>query len=215
MNEKTIRILEFNKIIDKLVSLTASNLGVDLAKQLMPDADFEKIKMDLKETSDGVNFISRRGSPPLGGINDIRDSIKRADIGSMLNPGELIRVAGVLRSVRNLKTYSSGENIRTSEDNVVGELINCLEANKRVEDKINLCIVGEEEISDNASPALGNIRRQIRHAQNSIKDKLNDLVRSSKYQKYMQESIVTLRGDRYVVPVKQEYRSEIPGLIHD
>lgn len=215
MNEKTIRILEYNKIIDKLVSLTASNLGAELAKQLLPDKDFEKVEMDLKETSDGVNFISRRGSPPLGGINDIRDSIRRAEIGSMLNPGELIRVAGVLRAVRNLKTYSSGENIRTSEDNVVGELINCLEANKRVEDKINLCIVSEEEISDNASPALANIRRQIRHAQNSIKDKLNDLVRSSKYQKYMQESIVTLRGDRYVVPVKQEYRSEIPGLIHD
>ncbi len=215
MNEKTIRILEYNKIIDRLVSLTASNLGSELAKQLMPDNDFEKIKINLKETSDGVNFISRRGSPPLGGIHDIRDSIRRADIGSMLNLRELIRVAGVLRAVRNLKNYSSGENIRTDDDNVVGELISCLEAAKRVEDKINLCILSEEEISDSASPALGNIRRQIRHAQNSIKDKLNDLVRSSKYQKYMQESIVTMRGDRYVVPVKQEYRGEIPGLIHD
>lgn len=215
MNEKTIRILEYNKIIDRLVSFSASSLGSELAKQLMPDNDFEKVKINLKETSDGVNFISRRGSPPLGGIHDIRDSIRRADIGSMLNPGELIRVAGVLRAVRNLKNYSSGDNIRTDDDNVVGELISCLEAAKRVEDKINLCILSEEEISDNASPALGNIRRQIRHAQNSIKDKLNDLVRSSKYQKYMQESIVTLRGDRYVVPVKQEYRGEIPGLIHD
>lgn len=215
MNEKTIRILEYNKIIERLVSLTASKLGSDLARQLMPDNDFEKIKISLKETSDGVNFISRRGSPPLGGIHDIRDSIRRADIGSMLNPGELIRVAEVLRAVRNLKNYSSGENIKTEEDNIVGELINCLEAAKRVEDKINLCIVSEEEISDNASPALSNIRRQIRHAQNSIKDKLNDLIRSSKYQKYMQESIVTMRGDRYVIPVKQEYRAEIPGLIHD
>ncbi len=215
MNEKTIRILEYNKIIDRLVSLTASSLGSELAKQLMPDNDFEKVKINLKETSDGVNFISRRGSPPLGGIHDIRDSIRRADIGSMLNPGELMRVAGVLRAVRNLKNYSSGDNIKTDDDNVVRELISCLEAAKRVEDKINLCILSEEEISDNASPALGNIRRQIRHAQNSIKDKLNDLVRSSKYQKYMQESIVTLRGDRYVVPVKQEYRGEIPGLIHD
>ena len=215
MNEKTIRILEYSKIIDRLVSLTASSLGSELAKQLMPDNDFEKVKINLKETSDGVNFISRRGSPPLGGIHDIRDSIRRADIGSMLNPGELIRVAGVLRAVRNLKNYSSGDNIRTDDDNVVGELISCLEAAKRVEDKINLCILSEEEISDNASSALGNIRRQIRHAQNSIKDKLNDLVRSSKYQKYMQESIVTMRGDRYVVPVKQEYRGEIPGLIHD
>lgn len=215
MNEKTIRILEFGKIVDRLVSLTVSSLGAELAQQLLPSSDFEKVKMDLKETSDGVNFISRRGSPPLGGINDIRDSIKRADIGSMLNPGELIRISGVLRAVRNMKNYASGDNIKTDEDNIIGGLINSLEANKRVEDKINLCIVSEEEISDNASSALGNIRKQIRHAQNSIKDKLNDLVRSSKYQKYMQESIVTLRGDRYVIPVKQEYRSEIPGLIHD
>ncbi|OPZ94402.1 MAG: Endonuclease MutS2 [Firmicutes bacterium ADurb.Bin419] len=215
MNEKTIRILEFGKIIDRLQTLTVSSLGAELAQQLLPSSDFEKVKMDLKETSDGVNFISRRGSPPLGGINDIRDSIRRADIGSMLNPGELIRISGVLRAVRNLKNYASGDNIKTDEDNIIAGLINTLEAHKRVEDKINLCIVSEEEISDSASPALGNIRKQIRHAQNSIKDKLNDLVRSSKYQKYMQESIVTLRGDRYVIPVKQEYRSEIPGLIHD
>ena len=181
----------------------------------MPDNDLEKVKISLKETSDGVNFISRRGSPPLGGIYDIRDSIRRAEVGSMLNPGELIKVAEVLRAVRNLKNYSSSDNIKVEEDNIVSELINCLETAKSVEDKINLCIVSEEEISDNASPTLGNIRRQIRHAQNSIKDKLNDLIRSSKYQKYMQESIVTMRGDRYVIPVKQEYRGEIPGLIHD
>ena len=215
MNEKTIRILEYNKIIDRLVSLTASSLGSELARQLMPDNDIEKVKINLKETSDGVSFISRRGSPPLGGIHDIKDSIKRAEIGSMLNPGELVRVADVLRAVRNLKNYSSGDNIKEEEDNIVGELIRCLEAAKRVEEKINLCIVSEEEISDNASPALGNIRRQIRHAQNSIKDKLNELIRSPKYQKYMQDPIVTVRGDRYVIPVKQEYRAEIPGLIHD
>lgn len=215
MNEKTIRILEYDKIIDKLVSLTASTLGADLARQLVPDNDIEKVKMNLKETSDGVNFISRRGSPPLGGIHDIRDSVRRAEIGSMLNPGELMRIANVLRAVRNLKNYSNSANVKEGEDNIVGELIECLEAAKRIEDKINLCIVSEEEISDNASPALGSIRRQIRHAQNSIKDKLNELIRSPKYQKYMQEPIVTMRGERYVIPVKQEYRTEVPGLIHD
>lgn len=214
MNEKTLRILEFNKIIEKLVSHTASNLGSQLAEQLMPENDIEKVKISLKETSDGVNFISRRGSPPLGGIHDIRDSVRRADLGSMLNPAELIKIADVLRAVRNLKNYSSSDNIK-EEDNIVGELINCLETSKKVEDKINQCIVSEEEISDNASPLLGNIRRQIRHAQNSIKNKLNDLIRSPKYQKYIQESIVTMRGERYVIPVKQEYRAEIPGLIHD
>jgi DNA mismatch repair protein MutS2 len=215
MNEKTLRILEFDKIIKKLVSLTSSSMGAEVAEKLMPETEFGKVENLLKETSDGVTFIARRGSPPMGGINDIRGSLKRVEIGSVLNPGELLRVAGVLRAVRNLKSYASDDRIQTNEDNVVNELIRSLEPGRRVEDKINMAIVSEEEISDTASPELSNIRRYIKNAQESIKDKLNEIIRSSKYQKYVQESIVTMRGDRYVVPVKQEYRSEIPGLIHD
>lgn len=215
MNEKTLRILEFDKIIVKLLSLTSSPLGSELAGKLLPEADFGKVQRSLKETSDGVTFIARRGSPPMGGIHDIRDSLRRVDIGAVLSPGELLKISGVLRAVRNLKNYSNDGRIKTDDDNVANELIRCLESNKRIEDRINISIVSEEEISDMASPALSNIRRQIRHAQNSIKDRLNDILRSSKYQKYMQESIVTMRGDRYVIPVKQEYRAEIPGLIHD
>ncbi|TYQ13002.1 UNVERIFIED_CONTAM: DNA mismatch repair protein MutS2 [Acetivibrio alkalicellulosi] len=215
MNEKTFKILEFDKIIKKLVSLTSSCLGAELAENLLPYNDERKVFEQLKETSDGVSFIARRGSPPLGGIYDIKDSIKRAQIGSVLNPGELLKISAVLRTVRNLKNYASNDKIDTENDNVVNELIRLLEANKRLEDRINMSIVSEEEIADSASPALNTIRRQIRNAQESIKNKLNDIIRSSKYQKYMQESLVTMRGDRYVVPVKQEYRSEFPGLIHD
>ncbi|MFZ5986325.1 MAG: endonuclease MutS2 [Bacillota bacterium] len=215
MNEKTLRVLEFDKIIKRLVSLTSSVLGVELAEKLLPETDFDKVQSLLKETSDGVTFIARRGSPPMGGIHDIRDSLRRVDIGAVLSPGELLKIASVLRASRNLKNYASDDRIKTDDNNIVSELIRLLEPNKRVEDKINMSIVSEEEISDAASPALANIRRQIRHAQDSIKDRLNDILRSSKYQKYMQESIVTIRGDRYVIPVKQEHRSEIPGLIHD
>lgn len=215
MNEKTLRVLEFDKIIKRLVSLTSSVLGVELAEKLLPETDFNKVQSLLKETSDGVTFIARRGSPPMGGIHDIRDSLRRVDIGAVLSPGELLKIASVLRASRNLKNYASDDRIKTDDNNIVSELIRLLEPNKRVEDKINMSIVSEEEISDAASPALANIRRQIRHAQDSIKDRLNDILRSSKYQKYMQESIVTIRGDRYVIPVKQEHRSEIPGLIHD
>lgn len=213
MNERTIRILEFDKILKKLAALTVSSLGREIAESLMPESDYEKVESLLKETSDGVSYIMRRGSPPLGGIHDIRASLRRVELGGVLTPGELLNIAGVLGTCRNLKNYAS--EAVDEGGNLVGELIKSLESNKRIEDKIKFSIVSEEEIADNASPALSSIRRQIKIAQDSIRDKLNDLIRSSKYQKFMQEAIVTMRGDRYVIPVKQEYRNEIPGLVHD
>jgi len=150
----------------------------------------------------------------MGGIHDIRGSLKRLDMGAVLSPGELLRIADVLRACRNLKNYMSADRIEDG-DSVIAELISCLETNKRIEEKISLSILSEDEIADGASSTLANIRRQIKVLQASIKDKLNDMTRSSKYQKFMQEAIVTMRGDRYVIPVKQEYRSEVPGLVHD
>jgi DNA mismatch repair protein MutS2 len=214
MNEKTLRILEYDKIIRKLMGLTVSELGRELAESLVPEKDFRHVQNALKETTDGASYIARRGSPPMGGVHDIRTSLKRVEIGGVLGPGELMRIGDTLRACRNLKNYASESAIK-EEANLVGELIASLGTNKRVEDRISLCIVSEEEIADNASPALANIRRQIKDQQNSIKEKLNDLLRSSKYQKFMQESIVTIRGDRYVVPVKQEHRNDVPGLVHD
>lgn len=214
MNEKTLRVLEFDKIIEKLLSRAATSLGKDKVRELKPETQSEKIKDMLKETDDGVTYILRKGSPPLGAIHDIRDSLKRVELGASLGPGELLKVADVLRACRNLKGYA-GDIIDKDDNNCVSSLISALEINKRIEDKINIAIISEEEISDAASTTLANIRRQIREKQNSIRDKLNDIVRNSRYQKFMQESIVTMRGDRYVIPVKQEYRNEIQGLVHD
>jgi len=214
MNDKTLRILEYDKIINKLVNLAASELGKEMAAKAVPQRDFDKIKRLLKETSDGVGYIVRKGSPPLSGLHDIRGALKRAGIGGVLNPGELLKVADVLYACRNLKNYASEDN--TSEgENVVREFISCLNTNKRLEDNIKNAIISEEEISDDATPELFSIRRKIREQQNAIKDKLNEIVKSSKYQKYMQEALVTMRGDRYVIPVKQEFRNEVPGLVHD
>ena len=120
----------------------------------------------------------------MGGIHDIRPVLKRVDMGSVLGPGELLAVADTLRTARSLKNYSSSA-ATSDEENIAGSLINSLETAKRIEDKINLAIVSEEEISDGASTALSNIRRQIKDQQASIKDKLNDMIRSSKYQKFM------------------------------
>ncbi|MCX7746298.1 MAG: endonuclease MutS2 [Clostridia bacterium] len=214
MNERTLRILEFDKIVNTLVSLSTSELGKEIAKELKPQTSFSKVNAMLKETDDAVTFIVRRGSPPMGGIHDVRGSLKRVDMGGVLNPGELLRISDVLRACRNLKSYASDE-VKPENDSIVHELIQCLETNKRVEDKIKLAILSEDEISDSASTTLGNIRRQMKELQNSIKERLNGIIRSSKYQKFMQEALVTMRGDRYVIPVKQEYRSEFPGLVHD
>jgi DNA mismatch repair protein MutS2 len=214
MNEKTLRVLEFDKIIDKLLSRAASTLGKDMVRELTPSTEPSKIRDMLKETDDGVTYILRKGSPPLGAIHDIRASLKRAELGATLGPGELLKVADGLRACRNLKGYA-GDNIVKDEGNCVSSLISALEINKRIEDKISIAIISEEEISDAASTTLANIRRQIREKQSSIREKLNDIVRNSRYQKFMQEAIVTMRGDRYVIPVKQEFRNEIQGLVHD
>jgi DNA mismatch repair protein MutS2 len=216
MDERTLRILEFDKIVNKLKSLCASELGKELAEEVVPERQFSVVERRLKETTDAVDFILRRGNPPLGGLHDIRSSLKRVEIGSVLNPGELLRVSDTLRTARNLKSYSSTVSSEANESsNYIGELIAGLTSNKRIEDKIDMAIASEEEIADSASNTLASIRRQIKEQQNSIKEKLNSMIHSSKYQKLMQESIVTIRGDRYVVPVKAECRNEVPGLVHD
>ena len=215
MNQRTFKVLEFDKIINMLLGFTSSSLGRELASGLLPQTDFNKVLQSLDETCDGVSFIVKRGGPPMGGVTDIRESIKRSDKGAVLNPGELLRIAGVLRAVRNLKNYSDNTGIKADNKNIVAELIACLRGNKGLEDKIFRAIISEEEISDSASTLLANIRRQVRNSQDTIKEKLNDVLKSPKYKKYIQEPIVTMRGDRYVVPIKQEYRAEIPGLIHD
>jgi DNA mismatch repair protein MutS2 len=216
MDDRTIRILEFDKILKKLSGQCASELGRELADELRPERELGRISRMLKETTDATDYVLRRGNPPLGGLHDIRSSLRRVEMGSILNPAELLHVADTLRAARNLKNYSSIATQKDSEEtNYVGGLISSIESNKRLEDKIGLAIVSEEEISDSASSALSNIRRQIKDQQNSIKEKLNSMIRSSKYQKLMQESIVTMRGDRYVVPVKAEYRNDVPGLVHD
>lgn len=216
MDDKAIRILEFDKIISRLSELCTSELGRELVNKLAPHCEMAVVSEMLKETTDATDFILRRGNPPLGGIHDIRGSLKRVEIGSVLNPGELLHIANTLRAARTLKNYSaSADPKETEESNRISGLIASVTPNKRIEDKINIAIVSEEEISDGASNTLASIRRQIREQQSIIKDKLNSITRSEKYKKMMQDSIVTLRGDRYVVPVKAEYRNDVPGLVHD
>jgi len=214
MEERNLRVLEYNKIIEKLITLSVTKLGKDLSRNLLPDTDIIKVIERQRETTDALEFIFKKGIPPLGGINDISSNIKKAEIGAILSPGELLQIGGVLRASSNLLRHLKDDKMADSENSLYA-LISTLQTNKSLENDIEVAIESEEELSDNASPALFNIRRQIRNSQGSIKEKLNNIIKSSKYQKFMQDALITIRGDRYVVPVKQEYRTEIPGLIHD
>lgn len=214
MNNRSLRVLEFNKIIEQLMSYTASEPGRALAGALKPYTDLHKIREAMTETDDAAAFIARRGSPPMSDIADIRPSLKRIELGGSLGFGELLRVCDVLKLCRRLKDYAS----TVEEDGVyttISSMVSALYSNKRLEERIAGCILSEEEMADDASPELFSIRKQIRDKQNSIKDKLNELIHSTSKAKYMQDAVVTIRGDRYVVPVKTEHRQQIPGLVHD
>ncbi|MGE5473817.1 MAG: endonuclease MutS2 [Ignavibacteriales bacterium] len=220
MQGKMLKILEFDKILSKLADECASTLGVELAKGLVPSYDFSEVSDYLEETSQAVEFIMHKGIPPFQGVRDIRHSVDKAKKSAQLTPGEILAIGITLNASRNLKTYfdketSNGRNNNGNHCSILLPLFKGLYQNNRIEEKISSCIISEDEISDNASPALSSIRRQIIQLEQDIKDKLNKMIHSSNYQKYLQESFVTIRGGRYVLPVKQEYRNEISGLVHD
>ena len=215
MNEKVLRVLEYDKIVEKLIERASSALGKGLAGDLRPYTDIDQVNNSQKETTDAVNCILRKGTPPLGGIHDIRNIIKRAEAGGMLNPGDLMKVGDVLRASRNLKGYLSRDKMEIDDTNTILLLCSSLGVNKTLEERLEQAIESEDSLSDYASPQLASIRRNIRRTQDSIKDRLSSIIRSEQNKKYMQDAVVTLRGDRYVVPVKQEHRNQIPGLVHD
>ena len=216
MNEKTLRVLEFNKIKELLIDKCESRIGKEYAKKISPITNIKEIDLMQQETEEALSLLIKRGKPPLYGIHSISYEIKRVEIGGVLNPASLIKVSDSLRVSRGLKNYIK----ETKADKmptylIIGELIDNLRVYKNIEDEINNAIINENEISDNASSTLRNIRRQISSKNDAIRDKLNSIVNSQTNRKYLQDGIVTVREGRYVIPVKQENRSSVPGLIHD
>lgn len=207
-----IKTLEFDKIINKLTDCSATALGRELCVKLEPSFGLNTITKLLNQTNEAVSLILRYGTPAFSSVHDIRNTIKRAKINSMLNMEELLNVADTLRGSRLLKKY-----FEQSEENfpILSEYFNALYTNLNLENEIYRCIDSSEHISDHASSELAKIRTQIKNQEIIIKEKLNSIVRGNTYSKYLQENIVTFRNGRYVIPVKQEYRSNVPGLIHD
>ena len=215
MNNKALKVLEYDKIMKMLKERTVSSLGRSFVETLKPLSDFNEVEAMLKETTDAGAYLWRKGGVPFGGIHDIRASLKRVEIGSTLSISELLKIGDVLRCGRMIRQFLTNDVPSEWEGNMALELGLQLSAFKQVEDAISNAILSEEEISDHASPELFSIRKSIRQKQDGIKDKLSAIIRSTEYKKIMQDTVVTLRGDRYVIPVKQEFRNQVPGLIHD
>lgn len=213
MHKRSLRVLEFYKIIDLLKKEISSELGKNIADKLLPSNDENDVRHSLKETSEALSLIIRKGSFPLGPIFDIDEYLKIAKIGSSLLPKALMEISDTLRTCRRIKSFIEG-----NEESMYPVLFSysaSITSLKKLEDSINNAIIGENIISDNASIKLKGIRRAIENKNKAIRNKLESIVKSSSNQKYLQDAIVTIRDDRFVVPVKSEYKSMLKGIVHD
>lgn len=215
MNERVQRLLEFDKIKLQLQELAGSEMGKALAEQVAPAKEPERIAHWQRETSEAAALLIQLGHVHMGPVHDIRAGLQLAAIGSYMMPGQLLQVADTLRTARTLKKTLSGSEGAEQKFPVLYGLSSGLTTLKELEETIERAIVSEDEISDNASPELRRIRRAIENAHASIRKKLDQLIHASENQKFLQDSLVTIRQDRFVVPVKAEHKSAIKGLVHD
>lgn len=210
--KKHYQTLELNKILTMLSEHCISDDAKSDALNITPISDLSEVNSLIKQTEDAYILMARFGSPAFDCIKNIDNPLARAKAGGLLNMGELLLIASILSTAsRTIDWHSKCSSIKTSID----FLLNNLYINKFLENKIKTSILSEDEISDNASESLFSIRRKIKAAENKIREKLDSLVRSQTYQRYLQESVVTIRGGRFVVPVKNEHRANVQGLVHD
>ena len=209
--EKSLYKLELDKVLEQLAECAGSEIGKEKCRALRPISDLEEVQILLDQTTAASDLCTRKGNPSFSGVSDVSAFLERAERGGCLQPVELLRIAGVLRCARNIKSYSD----EAEKATVLDPLFQSLTPNKYLEDRISGAILSEEEIADNASPALSDIRRHMRIQAGKIKDGLQKIISSPAYAKYLRDPIITIRGGRYVVPVKSEHKGDVPGLVHD
>ena len=210
--EKSYITLELPAVLEMLAAQAESELGKAAARELQPSANREEVRRRLTETSDAARLMTLRGSPSFSGARDIRPALERARLGGALNTRELLDIAGLARCARLCKAYLAEEkNEKTSIDS----LFHALRANKYLEERIYTAIPAEDEIADSASSDLADIRRKMRAASARAREALNKILSSPSYAKALQEPIITMRSDRYVLPVRADHKSAVPGLVHD
>jgi DNA mismatch repair protein MutS2 len=213
MNPKSLKTLEYNKIIEQLTALASSQPGKELCKDLLPFDNIEAIEKAQKETSDALTRIFQKGSISFSGVKDVRSSLKRLEIGSVLSIDELLKVCSLLEVTNRVKAYSRHENSDAAPDSL-DEIFQSLEPLTRISLEIRRCILSETEVSDEASSSLKQIRRGMKNINDKVHTQLNSIVNGSS-RTYLQDAVITMRNGRYCIPVKAEYRSLVPGMIHD
>ena len=209
--EKSMQTLELPRVLDMLADQAVTEEGKDKARRLRPDTDPVEVTALLAETTAAVEKMVLGGSPAFAGVRPVAGSLQRANMGGSLNTRELLDIAKVLAAARSAKEYGEGD---AEKKTPIDVLFHSLRPNRFLEDKITGSIVGDGELADSASPELASIRRHMRATESKVRDILQRIISSSQA-KYLQESIITQRSGRYVVPVKSEFKNEIPGLVHD
>ena len=211
MTDRVLRILEYDKVIEKLKEHASSEMGKERAGILRPSNSYSTVANLLIETKEADDELTRLGRSPVDSFPDVRSALKRSAVTLSLGMGELLFIAKALRSMRFAKASLTGEERSTGLYNMALTLYTARVA----EEEIFRCILSEDEMADNASPRLSSLRKSIRACNERMRDKLNSMIHSSAYKNCLQENIITIRNGRYVLPVKQEYRSSVPGLLHD
>ncbi len=209
--ERSMEKLELDRVLELLAERACCADAKARCRSLRPSGDLEDVRQALDETTAACTMSQVKGSPSFYDVKDVNAALERADRGGCLSTKELLQIAGVLRCARNAAAYCGDEDA----DSILKPRFSALTPNKYLEEKITGAILSEEEIADSASPELSDIRRHIRIQGAKIKDGLQKIISSPSFAKYLRDPIITIRQDRYVVPVKSEFKNEIPGLVHD
>ena len=208
MNKKALKTLEYNKIIEQLTACATSSQGKRLCQALLPQDDIVTIERMQEETQDALSRIYQKGSLSFAGVKDIRGSLKRLEIGGTLGTGELLAICSLLENTNRAKSYARKEDEEKAPDSLDG-MFEQLQPLTPLANEIRRCILSEEEIADDASPGLKQIRRSMKNTNDRIHTELNSFV-SGNSRSYLQDAVVTMRNGRYCIPVKAEYKGQVP-----
>ena len=215
MNTRYISKLEFNKVLENLSKYSSTNIGKELALNLQIYHDVNIVKQKLSETEEAVNLIYKNSVPSFYDIQDINIYLINLESSQSLTIKGLLDLNTIFLCARDLKTYFSKDYIEKDDFPILGDLFSSLYTNESIISKISSSIIDENTIDDKASPELQKIRKKIRNLEQDIRSKLNSMIHSSSFSKYIQENVVTIRNDRFVIPIKEEYRNQVKGFVHD
>ena len=213
MNQKALSSLEYPKIIERLTEKASSPMGKELCRKLQPSTDINRIRLMQTQTKDALTRLFQKGSVSFGSVKDIRGSLKRLEIGSSLGIMEILSVCALLENTSRVKAYSRGDRSDLPSDSL-DSMFEQLAPLTPLSSEIRRCILSEDEISDDASPALRQVRRNMKVTNDRIHTQLSGLVNGNA-RTYLQDSVITMRNGRYCIPVKAEYKGQVPGMIHN